>query len=168
MWMLNYAFPYGDEKVASLYKQLAAELLDILKTPEMTKAEFETRVKDYLAVRGKLKEALSPEDYKYFSLQIWQEGVARYTEHRIADFAARKYEPTGGFRRLKDYQPFEEVEKDVRLGNLNELRALSLPVWKRTSFYSVGAGEALILDRLSPQWKNRYFSEKFYVEKYFR
>lgn len=167
MWMLDYAFPYTNEKVAKIYKLLASRLFEILRSDRTTAAKLDEQLKTYLIKRRALKQALSPSDYRYFSLQIWQEGIARYTDHRITVFAARRYKPTSGFRNLKDFEPFANVEREVRLGNLNELKSLTLPLWKRSSFYSLGAGEGLLLDKIKPNWRISYFSRMFYLEKYF-
>lgn len=167
MWMLNYDFPYTNETTALIYGEMAKMLAGILKSDRMSGDELSEKVKNYLKLREKLKQSLSPEAYRYFSFQIWQEGIARYTEHRISDLTTRKYKPGRAFTRLGDFTPFEAVEKEIRLGNLNELSALSLPVWKRVSFYSLGAGEGLLLDKTNPKWHDRYFTEKFYLENYF-
>jgi hypothetical protein len=34
-------------------------------------------------------------------------------------------------------------------------------------FYALGAGECLLLDRVKPGWRRRYFVEKFYLDKFF-
>jgi hypothetical protein len=33
--------------------------------------------------------------------------------------------------------------------------------------YAPGAGEGLLLDRINPRWRERYFIEKFYLDNYF-
>jgi len=111
---------------------------------------------------------LTPDDYKYFSFQIWQEGIARYTEFRMADLAAKKYSPTKEFRALKDYTPFKEVADSILNKEiLASLPTLELDRLERLVFYPFGAAEGLLLDRANPNWRSRYLTEKFYVEKYF-
>ena len=110
---------------------------------------------------------LNPDDYRYFSFQVWQEGIARYTEYRIAELAAKKHKPSKEFRALKDYKPFKEVADEIKSGILKELSTLELNDYQRVAFYPLGAGEGLLLDRINPQWQSRYFINKFYVDKYF-
>jgi hypothetical protein len=98
---------------------------------------------------------------------MWQEGIARYTEYRIAKLAAGKYRPSKAFRTLKDYRPFSEVAEQVKLGILNELTIGQLQDYKRVIFYALGAGEGLLLDRTNPRWRQRYLVEKFYLDRYF-
>ncbi|MBK8552387.1 MAG: hypothetical protein IPL53_15495 [Ignavibacteria bacterium] len=38
---------------------------------------------------------------------------------------------------------------------------------ERNCFYTLGALEGMILDKVNPGWKDDYFKEMFYVEKYF-
>jgi hypothetical protein len=39
---------------------------------------------------------------------------------------------------------------------------------KRACFYYLGALEGMILDRNNPDWRNLYFKEKFFIEKYYK
>jgi hypothetical protein len=111
---------------------------------------------------------LSPDDYKYFSFQLWKEGIARYTEYRIAKLAVTEYKPSREFRRLKDFTSFESVTRAIRSRIISQLSTLQLENYKRVAFYPIGAGEGLLLDRANPKWHNRYYAEKFYLEKYFK
>ena len=165
MWMLNYAFPYSETEVKQQFSVLCRLLADALQTTN--KKVFSAKVAAYLASRRKLEAMLKPADYKYFSFQIWQEGIARYTEYRIAAIAARQYKPSRQFRNLKDYQPFKEISDKIMENILKELTTLRLEEYERTAFYPLGAGEALLLERANRQWKNHYFSDKFFVDKYF-
>jgi hypothetical protein len=98
---------------------------------------------------------------------FFRKGVARYTEYKIAELAARKYIPSKQFRTLKDYKPFKTVADEIMKNTLKELRTLRLEDYQRTAFYPLGAGEAMLLDRTNPNWKVRYFKDKFYLETYF-
>jgi len=44
-----------------------------------------------------------------------------------------------------------------RLSTLNELKHIDITQSKREVVYSFGAGEALLLDRINPGWKDEYF-----------
>lgn len=165
MWMLNYAFPYSTPIVNQQFTVLRRMIADALETKG--KKEFSTKIAAYLAERKKLEAMLKPDDYKYFSFQVWQEGVARYTEYKIAELAARKYTPSKQFSTLKDYKPFKTVADEIMKNILKELRTLRLEDYQRTAFYPLGAGEAMLLDRTNPNWKVRYFKDKFHLETYF-
>jgi hypothetical protein len=166
MWMLNFAFPYKDTQVKEHFSALSKLLAETLQTKK--KSDFSAKLSEYLKARQEFQQMLSPADYKYFSFQIWKEGIARYTEWRIAELAARKYKPSKEFLALKDYAPFEEVADTI----LNKQIMASLPTLQlekseRLVFYPFGAAEGLLLDRARPKWQSRYLTEKFYVDKYF-
>ncbi|HEX8140744.1 MAG TPA: hypothetical protein VF544_24470 [Pyrinomonadaceae bacterium] len=165
MWMLNYAFPYSEPTVKEHFTVLSRSLAEALQTKK--NREFSAKVAAYLEARRKFKALLDADDYRYFSFQVWQEGVARYTEYSIAELAAKSYKPSKEFRSLKDYKPFKLVADEIIKNIVEELTTLRLEDYKRVAFYPLGAGEALLLERLNPQWKERYFTDKFYVDKYF-
>ena len=166
MWQLNFAFPYKDAQVSERFSALSKLLMETLQTKG--KSEFSEKLAKYLKARQTFQQMLSPDDYKYFSFQIWQEGIARYTEWRIADLAARKYRPSKEFLALKDYTPLREVA-DTTLNKqiMANLPTLQLEKWERNVFYPFGAAEGLLLDRANRKWQSRYFTEKFYIDKYF-
>jgi hypothetical protein len=104
----------------------------------------------------------------YFAFQLWQEGIARYTEIRLAELAAAKYEPSQAFRKLKDYKSFQETALDIRGGMEKELASVRLDKAKRTVVYNFGAADGLEVDRARPDWRKRYFEEKFTLDPHFR
>ena len=164
-WMLNYDFPYESAEVNQLTADLSRQLAAALAAG---KADFATRLADYLRARQQLKAMLTADDYKYLSFQLWQEGIARYTEYRMARLAAEAYRPTKPFRRLKDYTPFAAVADRLRQNITAELQNLPLKNYKRVAFYYLGAGEGLLLDRVDRNWQARYFKERFSTDSYFR
>jgi hypothetical protein len=165
MWMLNYPFPYDWMEMEEHFSLLSLLLADVLEAK--TGSDFAAKLAAYRQQRRELELTLSPDDYKYFSFQLWQEGIARYTEYRIAKLAAGRYRPSPSFRALKDYEPFAKVAAATKSGILTELRISQLADYKRVMFYALGAGEGLLLDRVNSRWRQRYFAEKFYLDKYF-
>ena len=164
MWMLNYAFPYDSARVNHQFRALGLALRDAVES--RTRAGAKERTEAYMALRRKLKESLNVDDYNYFSLQLWQEGVARYTELQVAEAAAAYFEPSTAFRSLPDFASFEQISADLKRKILEELNDLSLSEKRRVVFYPIGAAEALLLDEANPAWKERYHAEKFYLERY--
>lgn len=165
MWMLNYPFPYDWHEMQELFSRLGHSLANVLQAE--TKSDFSAGLVTYLKQRREVENVLSPDDFRYLSFQMWQEGIARYTEYRIAKLAAGSYKPGKEFQKLKDYRPFSDVAEDIRIGILSELTADNLAESKRVIFYSLGAGEGLLLDRVNPRWRQRYFADRFYLDKYF-
>ncbi len=163
MWMLNFPFPYDSTVVVTRFAALNTALLQALRnagTPD-----FDDRLSAYLDARVRLQEVLTEDDYKYLSFQLWQEGVARYTEYKVAEAAAAQYTPTEAFRSLDDFVPFEEAADSLYKGIVRGLSEPSLDERQRVAFYPVGAAEALLLDSVNPAWKQRYFEDKFDLKR---
>jgi len=165
MWMINYPFPYETPAVSHQFSVLVRLLLEAMNAKPKTL--FTSKLSEYLTARDTLKQMLSPDDYKYFSFQLWKEGIARYTEYRVAHWAATKYRPTSEFRRLKDFTTFSAAADQEHDLIVHELSTLKLENYKRVAFYPIGAAEGLLLDRSNPKWRDRYFAEKFDNSSYF-
>ena len=162
MWMLNYAFPYDRIAVQQQFAAMSELLAAAIRAPRQHRA---SRVRDYLAARRKFQQLVEPDDYKYLAFQFWKEGIARYTEYRIAQLAATNYRPTKQFRALADYRPFAAVARATHEGIFRQLQTQKLGESKREVVYSFGAAEGLLLDQIKPGWRRRYFVEKFDLGK---
>jgi hypothetical protein len=160
MWMLDFPFPYDDPDVKQRFERLSRLLADALQAD---KSELKPKAAAYWKARLDFEKSLTPDDAKYFSFQAWQEGVARYTELRVARLAAKKHKPSEAFHELPDDTQFDRVAEDIETRITVELSTLKLDQYKRVAFYPLGAGEALLLDRLKVRWQDRYFTDKFHV-----
>jgi hypothetical protein len=129
--------------------------------------DFRDKLAAYLSERQRLRDLLAADDYKYLSFQLWKEGVARYTEYRVAKEAAARYKPTKEFASLKDFTPFAEDAARSLIVVMSDLEKMSLSERRRTAFYPFGAAEALLLDRARPRWQEKYFIEKFSLDHLF-
>lgn len=154
MWMLNYPFPYGSAETSAAFDRLAAALaaaMNAIGTDDEAAARQE-----YAEARAALRATVSDADWRYFEFQLWQEGVARWTEIAIA---AASGQPD-----------LQTAAEDKRKGVINSLKAVQeegLKTWKRSAFYPVGAAEAMLLDARSDEWRARYFAEPFALGPYF-
>ena len=164
MWMLNFPFPYESAEVAEAYSKTAQSLLAAIRCESGDQAKS---TKEFLDALARMKKLLSSDDYKYFSFQCWQEGVARYAELKVAEIATERNQPGAEFLALKDYRTFREVADSIHAGILTQLSNPSLSGLKRITFYSFGAGVALLLDKTQPGWKRKYFRNKFSLENIF-
>lgn len=162
MWMLNYAFPYERTEVQEQFAMMSKLLAAAIEAPKRERAK---RLRDYLEARQKFQDMLASDDYKYFSFQFWKEGIARYTEYRVAQMAGTKYRVSKEFRELQDYQSFAEVERTTRERIFRQLEMQKLGEAKREVVYSFGAAEGLLLDQINRGWRQRYFVEKFDLRK---
>ena len=164
MWMLNYAFPYDKKEVQNQFAKMSKLLAEAIEAPKSERAK---KVAAYLQARREFQQMLNADDYRYFSFQLWQEGIARYTEYHVARLASLGYEPSETFRALRDFTSFEQTASAIRDRIFKQLLTQKLGESKREVFYPFGAAEGLLLDRVNPRWKSRYFVDKFDLRKYF-
>ena len=158
MWMLNYAFPYERDDVQKQFERMSLALAAALTSPRPGRG---SNVEAYLQARRKFQELVSADDNKYWEFQLWKEGIARYTEYQSAHLAAAAYRPSKEFRALQDYRLYREVARELRDGIMRQLQTQKLAESKREVVYSFGAAEGLLLDQISPHWKQKYFVKKF-------
>jgi len=164
MWILNYPFPYDQPEVAQGFAHLRDLLLAALA--EKDESKFRKLATAYVTERKKVFGQLSDDDRKYFSFQLWQEGIARYTQIKCAD-AAAAYQPSREFAQLDDYEPFSAYAARARQDTLEELRHADMTKMHRVFVYSFGAAEGLLLDRLHPKWKSDYFQHPLSTDAWF-
>jgi hypothetical protein len=163
MWMLNFPFPYTDSAAADKYTAYSHALSEVVSA--IGTDSFESKVEAYAAKRRRFESALSPADYRYFSFQIWQEGIARYTEYKFLQ-ALDGYQPSDELTQLSDYIGFREYREQFYKQQTTRISSWALPDHKRECFYAVGLGEGLVLDRLNPKWREKYLTERFFIERY--
>jgi hypothetical protein len=164
MWMLNYAFPYDKPEIARSFAHLRDVLLSAVN--ESNKGEAKKLAQQYIQERKRFFAQLSPDDRKYLNFQLWQEGIARYTQIKSAEAAAH-YQPTAEYTALADFEPFSAYAAKARSETLDELKRANLVEWKRTVVYSFGAAEGLLLDRVNPNWKDAYFKHLLSMDSFF-
>lgn len=158
MWMLNYPFPYARPAVAGQFRKLSLALARALESSE---GGLET----VAAAQTRLAALVSPDEFRYLDFQLWQEGVARYTELRVAELAASDYQPGAEFAALPDFTPYGKQAALLRAAMLRELKDVQLAKRQRVAVYGMGAGLALLLDREQPEWRMRYLENPFTLSK---
>lgn len=164
MWMLNFPFPYEKAEVATSFAAMRDALLAALA--ETDEKKFKAPAVEYIRKRREFFAGLEPDEQKYFNFQLWREGIARYTEVKCAE-AAANYQPTTEFASLPDFSSFVELAKGKRAATLKELKGIDLAKDKRVMFYSFGAAEGFLLDRLRPDWKKQYFEHANTLDEFF-
>jgi hypothetical protein len=165
MWMLNYPFPYRDSAIGRAFAKLRDALLAALRAPDP--AALASLAATYKAKRAAFLARLAPDDRKYLSFQLWQEGIARYTQVVAAEKAAG-YRPSAEFAALSDFEPFAVLAHNARAQVLQALARVDLATAGRGAVYPLGCAEGLLLDRIDPHWKDSYFRHPFTLDPYFR
>lgn len=164
MWQLNYAFPYDDAAVNKQYKKYIFALSQALHNYD--KRGFSKYFKKYQKQRTKFKDIMKPADYKYFSFQVWQEGIARYTEYKFLE-VMMSAQSSVEMTQLPDFISFKSYMDRFCADEQKSLIASKLNIDKRICFYSIGFAEGILLDKMNPKWHEKYLAEKFFIEKFF-
>jgi hypothetical protein len=160
MWMLNYPFPYASPAVGPSFDAVAGALRAALR--DSVAGNVPRHAAAITDARRRLRDALAAPDQRYLDFQLWQEGIARYTEYAVARFAAARYRPGPDFAALLDAEPFGVVA-DRLWREIVETESVSLTN-QRIAFYPVGAALGLWLDRADPAWRRRYFDRMLTLE----
>lgn len=151
MWMLNYPFPYDDPAAGAAARALADAALAALDAePE----QFDAAFASYAEARSAFLASISEADARYYEMQVWNEGLARWTEIELARLSARR----AGFEAVA-----EALERELR----EELASLDLAAQRRVAFYPLGAAEGEILTRAGVDWRSSYLTRLFQVQPYF-
>ena len=140
MWALNYAFPYDDPDVVAAFDEASHRLADAVAargTPQFA-SEFDA----YLAAREALAERAGERNWRYMEFQLWQEGVARWTEIRLGKWYPR--------------QDVRDSAAKLEQDTLATLRAPRLAENKREVVYAHGAAEAMLLQACGHDWRTEY------------
>lgn len=163
MWQLNYPLPYDSLPVINQYSKYADALSKVVSG--ISSNDFEKLLKQFSFQRKKLIGLLKPSDYRYFSFQLWQEGIARYTEFKFLQ-ALDDYIPSIEVVTLPDFIPFKKFKEQFLSLHLRSVTDLKFEKEKRVCFYDIGLAEGILLDKLNPLWRSQYFTNRFYLEKY--
>lgn len=159
MWMLNYPFPYDSARVQQAFTAMTHALLDALAQPDKRAQDAKAAV--FRHAMAAFRRSAPDEAMKYFDFQLWQEGVARYTEIVLGELAGKVYTPSAEFSALPDFRSYASVAAEIRRGVLNDLGSMSLEKLRRVVVYSTGAADALLLDRTKPAWKGDFLTRRF-------
>ena len=163
MWQLNYPLPYDSLPVSSQYSKYTTALSNAVSG--INNKNFRKLLAQYTDERKKLIGLFKPSDYKYFSFQLWQEGIARYTEYKFLE-VLDNYTPSIEVAGLPDFIPFNKFREQFLKLHLGSVTALKFETEKRVCFYDIGLAEGMLLDKLNPQWRSQYFTTRFFLEKY--
>jgi hypothetical protein len=158
MWMLNYPFPYGDSAVGAAYASMANALARALAA--IGSPSFRSDAEAFVEARGAFQKSVPAKDYRYFTFQCWQEGVARYTEIAVARLAAETHGEDPQFLSDDEASALSQDADATYASVLKRLQTVSLKEGERSNFYAIGAGEAMLLDVLHPGWRLGYLDPR--------
>ena len=163
MWMLNYPFPYDSLPIKYQYELFAKALYKTITN--INSKEYKSNLTQYIIERKKFKDLLTAADYRYFSFQIWQEGLARHIEYNFLELL-QNYNPSKEMLALPDFISFPELKSKMYHKETENLLENKLNETQRVCFYSIGFAEGILLDKLNKSWRKKYLTDKFYIEHY--
>jgi hypothetical protein len=138
MWMLNFPFPYADARPH--YVAAARQLHTALMARDA--ATLRREAGRYLEVRRAWQTSVNEQEWRYLDFQLWQEGVARWTEIELG---------------LRSGNRVIATEANViRRTVLTTLLHINDEPAAREIVYPLGAAEAMLLERLDPDWRGCY------------
>lgn len=155
-WMLNYPFPYDRPKTVMAFTKLVTALDAAVVA--IGGEGFQNAMSDYLDARQALRATVSDADWRYFEFQLWQEGVARWTELALSEAAGAEDD---------DLAAHAAAMRNSLSKELAAIREKGVTEFGREAFYPIGASEALLLEAVAPSWRSRYFTEPFALGPYF-
>jgi hypothetical protein len=149
-------YPYGNTIFREEWNKEGRALYNAMNAG--TTEETIKYVTEFLDVRDKRRaeSSLSVEMIDAVRLIEWEEGLAKYSEIRIYDFAAE--DPNApAYYKYKKGRPYSQ----------GDFRSLKNNLGSRSEdyrFYLSGMAQAMILDKLSNQWKEDLYRNEVYLE----
>ena len=140
MWVLNYAFPYENPVIIAAFTNASAKLAEAVKargTPE-----FPSAVDRYIDSRKALARLAGERNWRYLDFQLWQEGVARWTEIQLG--------------KAYDRHDVRESARKLEEATIKALASPDLVGKKREVVYAHGAAEAMLLEACGLDWRAAY------------
>jgi hypothetical protein len=129
----------------------------------MTAGNISDAVKIYQRVLQQTDSAIRSYDYSRFQEMI--EGIALYTEYKIAELAAQSgFQTTPEFRRLATFKSYRQLWEETYKNKVFLIKFGGRIARSRNAFYPLGLGKGLLLDRLMPDWKTHYFEENVWLD----
>lgn len=140
MWMLNFAFPYAEAAPAAAFAEASQALAEALTA--RGRPAFADRLATYLVRRRAFAAVSGERNWRYFDFQLWQEGIARWTELALGRASP---DPV-----MRDDAQVRETEL------IAELRRPDLTGKGRVAVYAMGAAEGLLMEACRAPWRTRY------------
>lgn len=161
---LSFPFDYDSKSLMSAMRLEAEKIFNSVNTESLNDLDINITKKLFKHYQIILQQVTQDEShYKYKQWIEWNEGVARYTEYKLAQIAK---ESTAAKVSTEFLQTFPETdftkiweENYNSTTHLNPIRFIGEGVRGRMCFYYSGMGKAYYLDRVKENWKNDYFKK---------
>jgi hypothetical protein len=165
---ISNEYPWNLQKNSAGWSKEAELLLKAFETEN--DADIRQYIREYLDVRDERRKdaELSEELIEYEKNREWLEGLAKYTELKIGLVADNKpdYEAVQDIQEQEDFHNYSKRENYFR----NQLSEVPRAAGRRgeSRFYYGGMLQAMLLDRVYPDWKDEVFEEDIFLEDLLR
>lgn len=166
-WLSN-DYPWHLYKNSEGWSEEAKLLMKAFESESATDAS--QYIREFINVRDeRRKEAeLTEEIIEYEKNREWLEGLAKYTELKIGLVAGESpdYEPVTEIKELGDFNNYSKRDTYFK----NQLSEVPRAAGRsgESRFYYGGMLQAMLLDRVYPDWKNEAFEEDIFLEDLLR
>lgn len=164
----NSQYPWDDATSEAAWQEEVDILLAAVRAE--TDEEAAQLVQDFLAQRDERRVAMGLSDdlITFEQQREWLEGLAKYAEVTIGQVAAASptYTPLPELAADEDFHTYATRER-YWSAQVEEIGRLSGREGD-TRFYYTGMAQAILLDRLLPDWKDRAFDQGIMLEDLLR
>ena len=168
---LNSRYPWHDESLNSLWQEelnLLRRGAQAASAEDASREKVATLAEGFLTQRKRRRTAgsIDPMMIDYERRREWLEGLAKYSELKIGLEAHHAIE-------MKRYTPESALDDDPRFsGYSNQERYWKAQIdelkrmvgREEIRLYHTGMAQAVMLDRLMPDWKTRIWKEDVWLE----
>lgn len=158
----HHSYPWNNLEFREMWlheRQLLAKAM-----MEKNTKELRPLVREWLSIRKERRAFLDTKLINYEKQREWLEGLAKYAELQSWLLAANSpaYSPLSEMENDPDFNFY----RDAKNQRNQEIRQLQSDLqFSETIFYYSGWAQAVILDRLYPEWKSKAFEPGVYLDE---
>jgi len=157
-------YPWHDQSLQADWGDELSLLADALRSTNQNRTM--ELVQQFIALRTSRRESanLSPQQIAYEQHREWLEGLARYAELEIwrQAYESSSYVPLPATGNLDDFNSYSDFEHRWSR-ELDQFSQMADDVGDGR-FYYAGMAQAVLLDRISPEWKTNAFDEDVWLD----
>lgn len=175
-WQVAYPFPFDDPDVGNAMLLLGQALYDFWSQAAQLPREGQRRFLAQTAwaalqnLRAVVILKHGDAAYRFFQLEAWRDGVARYSGLLVAREMARaellhEYKVSNDVAGLPEHKSYARLWEENFQSRFWLIRTSGLDGERdATSFDAIGHGLAEMLDAVNPGWKDRYFEPGVWLD----
>jgi hypothetical protein len=161
---LEEVYPWEDPQLVESWKKE----LDLLFRALQAESDEEALdlARQFLQQRQERRDldAITPEEIDYERNREWLEGLAKYTELKLGLLASSSptYQPVPGLSQDPDFNAYRNQDRYFKQ-QIAEIKRRGNQAGESRFYYS-GMGQAFLLDRFAPGWKDRIWQDAIWLD----